>query len=402
MADLNKLESWLPADILRKGEDYWSNQQVVNLAHERNLWVGKVQGAKEYTVEVTLDGPEVEHWSCDCPYDWGPVCKHVAAVLLAIRSQEGTGPSATAPKTDAKAVNPIPGIIEQLDPAELQHLLNDFAERHLLVHAHILGRHAHLSGKVPKIHYRQLIQQLIKGHYDETYRIVNRVAADRLGRDLMELLRQASPENAQAYVYLCEEVIRQIAKAMEDADDSTAAMSTAVDTAFKNLFSLTRERENVPTKVLNYLFRFALRESQQEIYQDWEWGGVLQALACEAAGDVEQAGQLIESLDQFIATAKQKKFLETDLERAELLKLDLLERFYSSQEAAAYLKTHIQYTFFRQRALEQALEEKDYQLVRQLAEAGIAQDTERDLPGLVTKWKEWLTRLEEMSDQRKA
>lgn len=38
-------------------------------------------------MEVEIANGEVTDWSCDCPYDWGDTCKHVAAVLFAIREE---------------------------------------------------------------------------------------------------------------------------------------------------------------------------------------------------------------------------------------------------------------------------------------------------------------------------
>ncbi|MCB9286322.1 MAG: SWIM zinc finger family protein [Lewinellaceae bacterium] len=31
---------------------------------------------------------QVERWTCTCPYDYGPVCKHVAAALYEVRKKE--------------------------------------------------------------------------------------------------------------------------------------------------------------------------------------------------------------------------------------------------------------------------------------------------------------------------
>lgn len=62
--------------------------QVENVERDGGHVTAEVSGSEEdpYLVELDFseDG-EVEDWSCDCPYDWGPVCKHTVAVLLAIR-----------------------------------------------------------------------------------------------------------------------------------------------------------------------------------------------------------------------------------------------------------------------------------------------------------------------------
>ncbi len=84
---LKDLESALPEDIVRKGLDYYASERVDNLAVQDDKWQADVYGTDTYTVTITMQGEEVLNWFCDCPYDWGPVCKHVAAVLITIRSE---------------------------------------------------------------------------------------------------------------------------------------------------------------------------------------------------------------------------------------------------------------------------------------------------------------------------
>jgi uncharacterized Zn finger protein len=47
-----------------------------------------VDGSEIYEVEVRLDEDgEILDIAYDCPYDWGEICKHQVAVLLAVRKQ---------------------------------------------------------------------------------------------------------------------------------------------------------------------------------------------------------------------------------------------------------------------------------------------------------------------------
>lgn len=53
--------------------------------------MAEVSGSEDESYLVELDfseDGEVEDWSCDCPYDWGDVCKHTAAVLLAVQETD--------------------------------------------------------------------------------------------------------------------------------------------------------------------------------------------------------------------------------------------------------------------------------------------------------------------------
>jgi uncharacterized Zn finger protein len=74
--------------ILQRGREYFRQGAVRNLAETPEGWTAEVAGQETYHVAITGTKQPVE-WYCDCPHDRGPVCKHVAAVLFAIRAQRG-------------------------------------------------------------------------------------------------------------------------------------------------------------------------------------------------------------------------------------------------------------------------------------------------------------------------
>ena len=49
-------------------------------------WNAVVEGTIDYETEVCVENGEITSWDCDCPYD-GYMCKHVVAVLLAVRDE---------------------------------------------------------------------------------------------------------------------------------------------------------------------------------------------------------------------------------------------------------------------------------------------------------------------------
>ena len=74
--------------IFRRGLDYYRSGMVECIDWDGSHATAEVSGSEEdpYLVEIDFsDDGEVEDWFCDCPYDWGPVCKHVVAALLALQ-----------------------------------------------------------------------------------------------------------------------------------------------------------------------------------------------------------------------------------------------------------------------------------------------------------------------------
>lgn len=87
---LDDFENEISAVIFRRGENYYENGLVEDLEEVApGRWNAVVEGTTDYETEVCIKNGEIVSWDCDCPYD-GYMCKHVVAVLLAVRD-EGTG-----------------------------------------------------------------------------------------------------------------------------------------------------------------------------------------------------------------------------------------------------------------------------------------------------------------------
>lgn len=79
-------EDHIHALILERGKEYFDKNAVKKLERKKDGWASVVQGQEEYN--VLLKGKDsLDEWYCNCPHDHGPVCKHVAATLYAIRDK---------------------------------------------------------------------------------------------------------------------------------------------------------------------------------------------------------------------------------------------------------------------------------------------------------------------------
>ena len=97
-------------------------------------WTATVEGTDEYNVEISMNGKNVESWYCDCPYD-GEICKHVVAVLLAIRDKKRKSRSSASSKktiviTEEKPVQldaDIQRLLSFVKPQELSRYISEYA-----------------------------------------------------------------------------------------------------------------------------------------------------------------------------------------------------------------------------------------------------------------------------------
>lgn len=85
--NLNNFEIEVEEKIVERGIDYYQNGDVKKLEKvSANEFSAIVFGSRKYSVFVKINGDAIIEHECDCPYDYGDVCKHKIAVFYQIRN----------------------------------------------------------------------------------------------------------------------------------------------------------------------------------------------------------------------------------------------------------------------------------------------------------------------------
>lgn len=89
------LRSWASSRTLSRATEYYRQGRVLSLESYDNESEGKriaaqVEGtlAAPYQVEIRFNPQGMPVSKCSCPFNWEPLCKHAAAVLLACQQEE--------------------------------------------------------------------------------------------------------------------------------------------------------------------------------------------------------------------------------------------------------------------------------------------------------------------------
>jgi hypothetical protein len=393
-------ESHFPPRIVERGFDYFMEEAVTQLANIGNTWTADVEGTEVYRVEVELaKEDQLDNWFCDCPYDQGPVCKHVIALLFAIREQAEYPIEIPpkAPPSSKEKEEVLQQVIKSLDEETMRALLAYFAARYEEVQAHLLTHHSKPDKKDWEKHYKTMIRSLVKSHQGRGG-FIDYSSCNRLGNRLFELLQSAKGSEEELAIFY-KEIIAQAAGAVLHADDSSGIMGTVIRMAFDRLFSMVENHQN-DSELISYLHKAAKKEAKKKVYGGFDWEVGWLELGLKTISSSREARSFLTFLDGLIEKKKKEKYVRYSLGRATVFKYQCLLKWKNEQEAGAFLEENLYMTDIREIALENALEKKEYDRFRALAEDGIRQAVEEQHPGLVTKWKEWLVRLaEETGDQ---
>jgi uncharacterized Zn finger protein len=83
---LTNFEGLVEAKIVERGYDYYKRGRIAKVEQVGEGEFSAVAfGSDDYEVYVKIDGESIVEYECDCPYDWGPTCKHAVAVFYQIR-----------------------------------------------------------------------------------------------------------------------------------------------------------------------------------------------------------------------------------------------------------------------------------------------------------------------------
>lgn len=80
---LDRFEEQIDEAILQRGLNYFRKGYVTDVEEiGPGDYEATVNGREIYTVHLHIEKGVVTEYDCDCPYDQGPVCKHIVAVLF--------------------------------------------------------------------------------------------------------------------------------------------------------------------------------------------------------------------------------------------------------------------------------------------------------------------------------
>ncbi|MCB0706985.1 MAG: SWIM zinc finger family protein [Saprospiraceae bacterium] len=391
---LETFEDHFDPIILERGYDYYKDGAVGNLDRSMDTWMADVYGSDAYEVNIVVKNGAVVNTDCNCPYDRGPFCKHIAAVLYAITSLEDSDMDIQESPA-SKTQNPVRKIISQLQEAELRDILFSLASNYEEVHQILLTSYSHLLPiEDAKVYSKKLIKSMVKSAQRGSYGFIDYHACSQLGYDTFQLLTQA-PDYGMPAVYLNETVIIEFATAyLKGADDSSGDFGMAIDKAFENLSNCIRHSEGKSDEkeIKLHLFKLAKREFKKEKYQGFDWQLDWIKIAIEAISNAKQAQQLIEAIETSILEYSSKKYSVYTIEALSFCIFKIHKKWSAPEIAADFLDQNLEFDSFRTAAIEIAFENNQDDRVKSLVNEAIQAPKNKSRRG-PSHWKEWLLKL---------
>lgn len=374
--NLKDFESNINSTILERGHDYFVNECVDSLEKVApGLWYSEVHGSETYSVEVQTHRTKIKGWDCDCPYDHGPICKHVVAVFYAISEHlelEKDQPDRKTAKNRSTKTDKVKVILNSVSKEQLQQFLVGQFKRDRSLKNLLIAHFADLLGDEPGEKYRTIVRNLYKavqGPYGFIDYRDSRTLTDPLF-DLVQKAEQLLAKNDIAgSMLICQTLIEEVPVFIHNMDDSNGEAGGVMDGAF-NIFH--RACEQAPPMMKDDLFIYCVAEYPKEKYHDLDFEDRFLDVLPLLITTAEQEAKFFDLIDGQIEAEKDKSCSDYSIVQLLKSKIDYLQRTKREKEVLTLIEANKKYPDFREVLVSQAISEKDFNAAKELCQKGIA------------------------------
>lgn len=390
---LNQFEQYIDETILKRGLSYFKSGYV-NEPEEitPGVYEAIVQGSEDYTVELKIKNGNIAEHTCTCPYDMGPVCKHIVAVIFYLQQevleikQKSTSQKEKKPKKITKrktVLEQVNDVLEKISYEELKQFIREKAEHNPPLRNIFLSSFAHQNTNESKELYSKQVKSILRTAAGRDGFIYWNQAGG-VGKTVSELLTSAQKQfenkNFRSAIFICCAVMEEMTEALQFADDSNGDIGGNIDFAFELVFTIAKEE--LPEEIRTLLFEYCLKSFEKRIYSGRDWHLGMLVIASELLKNEEEAERIIIHLDKIQRS-------EYEQEEAQSIKLKILKKTKGEKETDKFIEQNLSNHLLRRESILKSIQQKNYDKAITLAKDGVKHD-EKDKPGLAIEWYDWL------------
>lgn len=384
---LSNFENIIDPTILKRGFNYFNNGAISDFTEiSIGVYDAIISGTEEYTVNLEVKNNIVVFHNCDCPYDYGPVCKHITAAIFHLHQDVFTIDISTEEQPKKKkpksASLQIKTLLKVISHNELKQFIQEKSKSDRKFKNTFLSEFAYLNTDQNKASYQKQIKDILytaKGRDGWIDWSNMKYMVNTTHPFLTNAEKYFESNNFDNAFYISTALLEEFTDAFQFADDSNGDLGFFIDSALELLYNLTNEKLSKSLK--NEFFNYCISAYKKKLFSGWDWHLGMLHIASEIVGNEKEAGIILQCLDEIKE--------EYEQERAQFLKLKLLRKFKEEKVVEDYIEKHLSNSSIREEEIKKAFEATDFERAIKLSKEGISYDKNKR-PGLVKKWYNWL------------
>lgn len=390
MLHLDTFEANISKEIVQRGKSYFTPKKVLYLEEsDDNSWSAEVEGSEVYSVEIELKGKNIKNHFCDCPYD-GSICKHVVAVLFALREKLKSG-KVVSPKTSKSKKVTIEELVQKIEVKELRNFIVQFASSDKDFTNKF---QVYFADKDERIDvgkkYSDLIKKAIRSNSDRGY--IDYRASKNLSRELDSIVASGQQlidkNNFKDALKVSQVILKETIAVIESCDDSSGSIGGSIADSISLLENIAISDASSALK--EELFAFCEQELRDKIYFSYgDFDYQLLDVAEKSALAANIPERYLSMLDLMVsgATGKYENYRNDHLRTR---KIAFLKKTNKTAEAEKLVEENLDIVEVRQAVVQEAIAQKNYAKAKTLINNGIFEAEKKEHPGIVSQWKKVL------------
>jgi hypothetical protein len=399
---LQHFEEQIDPTILKRGERLWQIGAVTSFDVTQGGRINaRVEGTDDYEVTIQFQAEEVNDFNCTCPYDDGPVCKHVVAVLLAYTLPADEQLSAAPkkkPKAKKKTLKPqFKAVLKETSDDDLRAFVEGYAKSNQTFKNAFLSRFMKVDAVHGEEHYGVLIRSMVR-FAEGRYGLIDYAHCRDLGQKMVQLVEKASnmKENDQneKALQLVKAVIKEMTPVLAHADDSAGDIGDSIFLAFSVLEDVMVACKE--TEQRKSLLNYCVQSAEEARYRGSDSRTNFLEFAIDLAAEPDEVRALHEQLQKYGNSNDKSEYAYN---YAMEMRLRLMQKSGDAETESQFIKEHIKLPKFREIAIKNARKLGNTGEAKQLALDGLKLN--KDLAGVIKNWKIVLLELAREADDQK-
>nr|WP_307989741.1 hypothetical protein [uncultured Niameybacter sp.] len=341
-----------------------------------------MEGTEDYQVAVKLDDNEKIIYSyCNCPYDYGPVCKHEAAAYYKLKDYLD---DEDEKQTIRKKQN-IEEVLNILTKQQLIQLLLPIIKRDVTLEEKVLIQYGKTDTTQELKRMERLIDAIENKYIGESGYIYYE-REDEFIDKMWELVHYIEPlSGSEEKVMLALDMLlllleRGIAL-YEYIEDDTGFMGEFINDILCRISGFVAESIAYDEQVKEQIIHKIIQKVKEEKFQEWiDYGTQLLQSVLIYGSNARYREMLYKELGQQLESAD-----SNTIEAISVMLFELLQYHGTQQEIEQYIEEHLEMDTFREKFLQNLMEKQDYEKAIQVALEGEEKNKEHTW-GL-DKWK---------------
>ncbi|MEG1009478.1 MAG: hypothetical protein RSF67_06690 [Clostridia bacterium] len=383
--NIDNFKDHIDEKILNRGYDYYIDGNIIEVYTEDELeYIFQIQGSEDYEVVVNINkNKEIISSICDCPYDFGPICKHQVAAYFELKSTLNE----TKKKKVAKKKKPIKEILNNLSKEELINLLLEITNKDKNLKNNIIFRYSECDETQELNKCRQFMKSIVNKHtrkynfiqYNDTYKFIE---------ELQPLLDKVNyTNNTILSIDIATMLLSECIEAFQYADDSNGEIGSFADEIIYSIKDKVIQSKVGDDYLNEALFNKLLNYTDSKVFDGYEDYKISILDICVEFSNIEKLrNELMEKIESLINTKNDSMYDKYFNEAILKIMFYIIYKYKTKEEVETFIEKNIEYTSFRKYLIEKYIEEGNYKKVIDIALEGECKD--KEYAGLLIFWKE--------------